>query len=57
MLPESRATLGVGNGIKLRNEDPRSGCVGRDTAMLSLCWDDWEGGAKEKVEKIMRRTK
>ncbi|KAF7794144.1 hypothetical protein EIP86_005275 [Pleurotus ostreatoroseus] len=30
---------------------------GRDTVLLSLCWDDWEGGAKEVAEKEMNRTK
>jgi RimJ/RimL family protein N-acetyltransferase len=38
-----------------RNGDPRAGCVGRDTAMLSICWDDWESGGKEHVDSIMDR--
>jgi RimJ/RimL family protein N-acetyltransferase len=29
--------------------------LGRDTIMLGLCWDDWESGAKEKVQKAMDR--
>jgi RimJ/RimL family protein N-acetyltransferase len=33
------------------NKEP----MGRDTVMLSLCWDDWEEGGKEKVEAAMNR--
>lgn len=28
---------------------------GRDSTVLSLCWDDWEGGARDLVEKVMAR--
>lgn len=28
---------------------------GRDTAVLSLCWDDWDGGAEESLKKLMDR--
>ncbi|KAF5326742.1 hypothetical protein D9619_004680 [Psilocybe cf. subviscida] len=28
---------------------------GRTTEMFGLCWDDWEGGARERVQQIMRR--
>ncbi|KAI9926183.1 hypothetical protein ASPWEDRAFT_185869 [Aspergillus wentii DTO 134E9] len=28
---------------------------GRDTVYLSLCWDDWVGGAREQIEQLMRR--
>ncbi|KAF8989236.1 acyl-CoA N-acyltransferase [Cyathus striatus] len=30
---------------------------GRDTVMLSMCWDDWEGGMKEKVTGLMERIR
>ena len=46
----------AGNKKGERNGDPRSGCVGRDTAMLSLCWDDWQGGARQRVDDTMART-
>lgn len=28
---------------------------GRDTAYLSICWDDWLGGKREIVDKLMAR--
>ncbi|KIM44130.1 hypothetical protein M413DRAFT_443174 [Hebeloma cylindrosporum] len=56
VLPASKSAVGAGNGKDIRDGDPRRDCVGRDTARLSLCWDDWEGGAREQVNKIMRRT-
>lgn len=45
----------VGNGGEERVGDPRQGCPGRDTAILSLCWDDWESGGRERVDAIMAR--
>ncbi|KAI9783931.1 MAG: hypothetical protein M1839_002876 [Geoglossum umbratile] len=39
-------------------EDPRGGNgehLGRDTAIFSLCWDDWEQGGGEKVQAITDR--
>lgn len=30
--------------------------VWRDTIMLSLCWDDWDGGASAKVRDAMSRS-
>jgi RimJ/RimL family protein N-acetyltransferase len=29
--------------------------LGRDSIILALCWDDWEEGAREKVQAIMDR--
>ncbi|KAF8639346.1 hypothetical protein AX17_001565 [Amanita inopinata Kibby_2008] len=49
---ESASNGRVGRG----KEDPRMGCVGRDTAMLSHCWDDWEGGGRQRVGEIMARA-
>ncbi|KAJ7015880.1 hypothetical protein C8F04DRAFT_1246752 [Mycena alexandri] len=54
VLPTSR-TEDVGNGGGARAGDPNHGCLGRDTLLLSLCWDDWEGGAREAVNAIMQR--
>ncbi|KAF8174571.1 acyl-CoA N-acyltransferase [Pholiota molesta] len=47
----------AGNGIEIREGDPCKGCVGRDTALLSLCWDDWEKQARERVNEIMKRVR
>ena len=40
-----------------RKGDPRRDYVGRDTALLALCWDDWEDGGRDKVKLVMRRPK
>ena len=48
-------TAKVGNGRTL----PGGSCesdFGRDTVVLGLCWDDWENGAREIVQKVMDRT-
>ena len=39
----------VGNGQEARVGDPMPGTRGRDTAMLSVCWDDWEREVRGKV--------
>ncbi|KAG6907689.1 hypothetical protein DXG01_007792 [Tephrocybe rancida] len=33
----------------------RGSASGRDSAMLAICWDDWENGGKEHVEKLIHR--
>ena len=38
VFPEHKA----GNGRSIREGDPRPSTKGRDTAVLSLTWDDWE---------------
>jgi len=54
VLPENKQ---FGNGIEVRDGDPRgSKHGGRDTAVFSHCWDDWEGGGRDKVDAIMART-
>ncbi|KAE9406459.1 hypothetical protein BT96DRAFT_963543 [Gymnopus androsaceus JB14] len=40
-----------------RKGDPRAGNGGRDSAFSSCCWDDWEGGVREWVDKVMARNK
>lgn len=30
-------------------------CPGRHTASLSICWDDWRDGIKEKVDALVNR--
>lgn len=40
-----------------RNGDPWAGSGARDSVISSCCWDDWEGGVREWVDKVMARTK
>ncbi|KAJ7489091.1 acyl-CoA N-acyltransferase [Mycena latifolia] len=54
VLPAGKTEGGNGGGV--RAGDPKPGCLGRDTVLLSLCWDDWEGGAREAVNAIMQRS-
>ncbi|KAI5833994.1 acyl-CoA N-acyltransferase [Schizophyllum commune Tattone D] len=44
VFPEHKA----GNGRSIREGDPRPGTKGRDTAVLSLTWDDWENALLQK---------
>ncbi|SJL17863.1 uncharacterized protein ARMOST_21427 [Armillaria ostoyae] len=46
-------------GVKVRKEDPRTEefAYGRNLAILSVCWDDWEAGVKTKVKMEVARTK
>lgn len=37
-----------------REGDPRRADPGRHTAVLGLCWDDWEDGTREKVRELMK---
>lgn len=42
--------------VEMRVGDPKTGEGGLNAAILSLCWDDWETGARDKVQLIMQRT-
>lgn len=42
--------------IEVRVDDPKAKAGGLNAIMLGLCWDDWEGGARDKVQLIMERT-
>lgn len=44
----------VGNGLSVG--EGRGEGIGRDTAVLSVCWDDWENGTREKLQAVMDRT-
>lgn len=44
------------NGVKKREGDPRPGTVGTDTALLALCWDDWESERARILEVMDRRS-
>lgn len=54
MWPEAVALEGFGLG----KEDPRAEefAYGRNVAVLSVCWDEWKAGPKEKVS-VMARTR
>ncbi|KAK0469818.1 uncharacterized protein EV420DRAFT_1472977 [Desarmillaria tabescens] len=54
--PESKSR--GANGIRVRKGDPGKEVfpLGRDTVVLSICWDDWEGGVRAHVEATMART-
>ena len=42
-------------GDKGREGDPADGKSGRHTRALSVCWDDWEGGVRDKVEEFLSK--
>lgn len=44
------------NGIKERAGDLRPGTVGTDTAVLALCWDDWETERARVLEVMNRKS-
>ena len=50
VLPDELAEA----GRKGREGDATGGKTGRDAAILALCWDDWENGARERVEAMIR---
>jgi len=45
-----------GNGIPLRDGDPKNPSPGRHSAVLSLCADDWENGGGELVRHMIGRV-
>lgn len=45
-----------GNGIPLRDEDPKNPSPGQHSAVLSLCADDWENGGGELVRHMIGRV-
>lgn len=53
-LPDAESKAIGSNGIPLRNGDPRRENLGRDSAVLALCWDEWEEGGREKVDEMMK---
>jgi len=42
-----------GNGISVREGDPKRTQAGRNSAVLSICADDWENGVREHVVGLM----
>jgi RimJ/RimL family protein N-acetyltransferase len=51
-----RASAGKPNTMERlpREGDPRRTDFGRHTALLGLCWDEWEDGGREKVRDLMK---
>ncbi|KAF7312271.1 N-acetyltransferase domain-containing protein [Mycena indigotica] len=47
VLPPGREGKQVSNG--------RGAGLGRHSVLLAVCWDDWENGGKELVDKIVER--
>ena len=45
ILPPGK--VGSGRGVRLGDPIPEK--EGRDSLMLAVCWDDWEGGVAEKT--------
>ncbi|QRV88913.1 GNAT family acetyltransferase [Ceratobasidium sp. AG-Ba] len=39
-----------------RDGDALGPVAGRHSAILAICWDDWEDGGRELVRKMMDRT-
>ncbi|KIY64028.1 acyl-CoA N-acyltransferase [Cylindrobasidium torrendii FP15055 ss-10] len=53
-VPQSKA-IGS-NGKQIRKGDPLPEKLSRDTVILSISWEDWENGVREKVaEQVGRR--
>lgn len=46
---------GDSEGVGARKGEPRAELGGRHSVMLGICWDDWEGGGRERAEEVMRR--
>jgi RimJ/RimL family protein N-acetyltransferase len=55
-LPKGKTAGGNAISGERASGDPKRECLGRDTVLLSLCWDDWEEGGQEAVDAIMQRT-
>ncbi|KZT61414.1 acyl-CoA N-acyltransferase [Calocera cornea HHB12733] len=49
VLPEGK------EGAEAREDGDGVRGPGRHSAMLSLCWDDWVGGGRERVDMLMAR--
>ncbi|KAH7922033.1 hypothetical protein BV22DRAFT_1131770 [Leucogyrophana mollusca] len=43
-------------GKPSREGDPLPGLQGRDSLLYAQCWDDWEGGGRELVERAFARV-
>jgi hypothetical protein len=40
-------------GLDVRAGDPKEGAKARHRRLFALCWDDWESGARDKVQAMM----
>ncbi|KAL7278291.1 hypothetical protein ACG7TL_008267 [Trametes sanguinea] len=50
VMPDDLAAEGTPGRVG----DAFSGKTGRDSAVLALCWDDWESGGKERVDAVLQ---
>ena len=50
VLPDSLGHMGKKREAA---DDPAGGRAARDSVLLSVCWDDWEGGVRERVESVL----
>lgn len=57
VLPEWKTEAMGAIPVPPREGDSKPNCPGTDTAVLSLCWPDWEGGAREAVDALMQRIR
>ena len=48
--------MAASNGMKGRDGASRADFGGRNVVILRVCWDDWENGARNAIEKLMERT-
>ncbi|KAF7512505.1 hypothetical protein GJ744_001440 [Endocarpon pusillum] len=46
-----KGKMGNGKGTPLGGDGED---LGRDTVMLGICWDDWEHGARERVQGLIK---
>lgn len=46
----------LGNCTHLRREDPLPACVGRDTSVFSIIWEEWDSGGSRDMDEIMAQA-
>jgi len=53
-LPKGQGKEAGSNGKAIREGDPRRTALGRNSAVLAICCDDWEDGVRDKVASMMK---
>lgn len=59
-LAEGKTGIGPenvgGKGLPMHDANGKKLGIGRHSAMLAICWDDWSvGGGRERVLELMSR--
>ncbi|KAF9241852.1 hypothetical protein BU15DRAFT_60748 [Melanogaster broomeanus] len=54
LLPKVEGYPRLGNEARL--DDAGNGLLGADHNEWALCWDDWEGGGRELVQRVFARV-